>query len=84
VQPLTPIVVQVAGETPTDIGVIDILYGAIGITGLMILGSAVLGVLLGLLFIVIRRQLDARKPPRSPSSVYGFTPGPSSTGTRPD
>jgi hypothetical protein len=83
-QPLSPIVVRVVGETPADIGVIDILYGAIGITGIMLIGSAILGGLLGLLFILVRKRLDAREPPHSPSSAYGFTPGPSSADTNQD
>lgn len=74
VQPLTPIVVKVVGEPPKDIGVIDIIFGSLGITGLILVGSAVLGFGLGVLFIWIRKRLSADEPLHSPSSAYGFTP----------
>ena len=35
-QPVTPIIVKVVGEPPKDIGVIDIIFGSLGITGLML------------------------------------------------
>ncbi len=73
-QPTTPIVVKVVGETPKDIGVIDIIFGSLGITGLILIGSALLGLLLGGLIIFIRRRLSADEPLHSPSSAYGFTP----------
>ena len=73
-QPVTPIVVKVVGEPPKDIGVIDIIFGSLGITGLMLVGSALLGLLLGGLIIVVRRRLARDEPTHSPSSAYGFTP----------
>ncbi len=73
-QPVTPIVVKVVGEPPKDIGVIDIIFGSLGITGLMLLGSGLLGLLLGFLFIWVRRRMSADEPVHAPSSAYGFTP----------
>lgn len=73
-QPVTPIVVKVVGEPPKDIGVIDIIFGSLGITGLMLIGSAVLGVALGVLFIWIRKRWTPDEPAHAPSSAYGFTP----------
>lgn len=73
-QPLSPIIVRVEGETPKDIGVIDIIFGSLGITGLLLVGSVVLGLLLGLLFIWFRKRMEADEPVHAPSSAYGFTP----------
>ncbi len=73
-QPVTPIVVKVVGEPPKDIGVVDIIFGSLGITGLMLIGSSLLGLLLGVLFIWIRKRMSAREPVHAPSSAYGFTP----------
>jgi hypothetical protein len=73
-QPLTPIVVKVTGDAPKEIGVIDIIFGSLGITGLMLLGSCLLGLLLGLLFIWWRKRAADDEPAHAPSSAYGFTP----------
>lgn len=73
-QPLSPIIVKVEGEVPKDIAVIDIIVGSLGITGLMLIGSALLGLLLGGLFIWFRRRTVTEVPAHSPGSAYGFTP----------
>lgn len=73
-QPLSPIVVKVEGEVPKDIGVIDIIFGSFGVIGVVLVGSAVLGLLLGALIIGIRRRISSREPSHAPSSAYGFTP----------
>jgi len=73
-QPPTPIVVKVVGETPQDIGVIDIIYGSLGITGVILAGSLLLGLFLGILIIWVRKRMEAREPDHAPSSAYGFTP----------
>jgi ABC-type phosphate transport system permease subunit len=73
-QPLSPIIVQVEGEPPKDIGVIDIIFGSLGITGLMLVGSALLGLLVGLLIIWFHKRQAANEPTHAPSSAYGFTP----------
>jgi hypothetical protein len=73
-QPLTPIVVKVVGEPPKDIGVIDIIFGSLGITGLMLVGSFLLGLLLGVVFIWWRKRMVGDEPTHAPSSAYGFTP----------
>jgi len=73
-QPATPIVVKVVGEQPKDIGVIDIIFGSLGITGLILAGSGLLGLLLGIFFIWLRKRMEANEPVHAPSSAYGFTP----------
>jgi hypothetical protein len=73
-QPITPIVVKVVAEPPKDIGVIDIIFGSLGITGLMLVGSALLGLALGVAFIWVRGRFASDEPTHAPSSAYGFTP----------
>ncbi len=73
-QPTSPIIVKMAGERPKDIGVIDIIFGSLGITAMFLVGAAVLGVLLGLAFIWVRKRMTANEPVHAPSSAYGFTP----------
>ena len=73
-QPATPIIVKVAGERPKDIGVIDIIFGSLGITAMFLLGACLLGLLLGILFIWVRKRMEANEPVHAPSSAYGFTP----------
>lgn len=73
-QPLSPIIVQVEGEPPQDIGVIDIIFGSLGITGLILVGSLLLGLALGGLLIWIQKRRASGAELPSPSSAYGFTP----------
>lgn len=73
-QPATPIVVKMAGERPKDIGVIDIIFGSLGITAMFLVGACLLGILLGVAFIWVRERMEADEPVHAPSSAYGFTP----------
>lgn len=54
-QPVNPIVVRVIEEPVETTGVADILIGAIGLTGVMLLAALVLGGLLGAILIGIKR-----------------------------
>lgn len=56
--PLTPIVVQIADTRPTEIGVIDILLGSLGITGLLLVGSALLGLAVAAVIFWMRRRFE--------------------------
>ena len=56
--PLTPIIVQVPDSPVAEIGVIDILMGSLGITGLLLLGSALLGVAVAAIIFWLRRRRD--------------------------
>ena len=46
-QPSDPIIVQVVEQPVDSTTVADVLLGAIGLTGLMVLAALILGVLLG-------------------------------------
>jgi hypothetical protein len=67
VQPVNPIVVRVVEEPVETTGVADILIGAIGLTGVMLVSALVLGVLLGAILIGIKR-LRARYEPEIPDT----------------
>jgi hypothetical protein len=59
-QPFTPIIVKVVEQPSKEISVADILMGSVGITGLFLLGAALLGFVLGAAFILFRRWQDSR------------------------
>jgi hypothetical protein len=53
-QPSTPIIVEVVKQPATETTVVDILLGAIGLTGVLVVAGAVLGGLLGGVLIWFR------------------------------
>jgi hypothetical protein len=55
VQQTAPIVVRVIEEPVKSTGVADILIGALGLTGVMLLAALLLGALLGAILIGIKR-----------------------------
>jgi hypothetical protein len=55
VQPGEPIVVRVIEEPVKETGVADILVGALGLTGVLLLAALLLGGLLGGILIGIKR-----------------------------
>jgi hypothetical protein len=50
-----PIVVRVVEQPTRPLGVADIIVQAIGLTGVLLIGAALLGVVLGAVFIWFRR-----------------------------
>ena len=54
-QPANPIVVRVVEQPVEETGVADILIGAMGLTGVMLLAALVLGAVLGGILIGIKR-----------------------------
>ena len=78
-QPITPTIVKVVPAPAREIGVLDVLIGALGLTGVIVLGSVVLGCVLGAIIIGFKRwraertgvdgsseqiRLDLSAPPR--------------------
>lgn len=59
-QPSAPIIVKVIQVPSHTLG--DVVLSAIGISGVMALGAAVLGLLLGLCFIGFRIRQRRRQP----------------------
>ena len=73
--PLTPIIVQVVDAPAKEIGVIDILMGSLGITGILLLGSALFGVLVaGVIFWIRRRLATATDGTSLASAQLNLTP----------
>ena len=54
-QPTDPIVVRVMEEPVESTGISDILIGALGLTGVMLLAAILLGALLGGILIGVKR-----------------------------
>jgi hypothetical protein len=50
-QPITPTIVQIVPPLTQGVGVLDVLVGSLGLTGVIALGSVVLGAALGALLI---------------------------------
>lgn len=58
--PVTPVVVQIVEEPTTEVSVADILVGAFGFVGAVLVAAAVVGLIAGALFILFRKWRDAR------------------------
>jgi hypothetical protein len=63
-----PIVVEVAKQPPVtpEITMGEVILGAIGLTGAIMLTAAVAGLIVGALVIWIKRRRDAKAPPTDP------------------
>jgi hypothetical protein len=64
----SPIVVNVVKQPPVtpEIGMADVVLSAIGLTGVIMLAAAIAGLLVGGIFIWIRKKRDASEPPTDP------------------
>ena len=60
--PQEPIVVQIFDEPVRETTVVDVLVGAIGLTGVLSLTAVLLGALLGGSFILYRKRQARRTP----------------------
>ena len=60
IQPLTPIIVKVVSDPTPQVSVVDVLVDALGLTGLILAGSFVLGGVVGVLLIACSRWKAAR------------------------
>jgi hypothetical protein len=59
-QPVTPVIVKVVSDPTPQVTVVDVLVGALGLTGVIVAGSFVLGGVVGLLLIAYSRWRTAR------------------------
>jgi len=53
-EPVVPVIVRVVSEPTPELGVVDVLVQALGLTGVLLLGSALFGFILGVVFIWYR------------------------------
>lgn len=58
--PFTPTIVKIVPPPTQQVGVIDVMLGSLGLTGVIVLGSIVLGAGLGALFIAYRKWRENR------------------------
>jgi hypothetical protein len=59
-QPVTPVIVKVVSEPTPQVTVVDVLVDALGLTGVIVAGSFVLGGIVGLLLIAFSRWKTGR------------------------
>ena len=59
-QPVTTTIVKVVPPPSQEVGVLDVLVGSLGLTGVMVIGSILLGGLLGGTVIAYRRWQDRK------------------------
>jgi ABC-type phosphate transport system permease subunit len=60
-QPLTPIIIKVVPAPTPEVGVGDILLGSLGLTGVIVVSSFIIGVFLGGLLIAYSRRRANRR-----------------------
>ena len=60
IQPVTPVIVKVVSDATPQVTVVDVLVDALGLTGVIVAGSFVLGGVVGLLLIAYSRWKAAR------------------------
>jgi len=60
-QPLTPIIIKVVPAPTPEVGVGDILLGSLGLTGVIVVLSFMIGVVLGGLLIAYSRRRANRR-----------------------
>ena len=59
-QPITPVIVKVVSDPTPQVTVVDVIVGALGLTGLILVGSLLVGGLVGGLLIAYGRRQSAR------------------------
>ena len=75
-QPSTPIMVRVVEQPVESTTVADVLLGAIGLTGALILGAVLLGALFGAILIGIKRYREKHNlEPVPDAEALKITPG---------
>lgn len=75
-QPFTPIIVKVVEAPSKEISVADILMGSVGITGIFLIGAALLGFVLGGAFILFRRWRSNRDGDTTMRDAFRLTQPP--------
>jgi uncharacterized protein YneF (UPF0154 family) len=72
-QPYTPIVVQVAEEPTRETTVADILLGAVGFVGIVLLAALVVGIVAGAAFYYVRKRRSGRVADAPAISAHTLT-----------
>jgi hypothetical protein len=72
-QPSDPIVVRVIEQPVHETTVADVVLGALGLTGVLLLAALVFGLLLGGLLVFRRRRRDRRNVEEEGTQRLGLT-----------
>jgi ABC-type dipeptide/oligopeptide/nickel transport system permease component len=59
-QPVTPVIVRIVSAPTPQVSVVDVMVDALGLTGLIVIVSLVVGGVLGVLLIVYKRWRSER------------------------
>lgn len=68
-QPVTPVIIKVVPAPTPEVGVVDILLGSLGLIGLIVAASIVLGLLVGGLLIAHSRWRAGQRADNDDSDV---------------
>jgi hypothetical protein len=58
---VTPVIIKVIPQATPEVTVVDVIVDSLGLTGLILVGSLVVGGLLGMLFIWASRRRQERR-----------------------
>jgi NhaP-type Na+/H+ or K+/H+ antiporter len=72
-QPVTPYVVELAGEATRETQVSDILFGAVGLVAVGLLLALLAGLMVGALFIRFRERRRLRDPQEDAAVELGLS-----------
>jgi len=70
-QPITPTVVKIVDAPTRETSVADILMGAVGLVGFVLLAAALVGLVAGVVFFLVRRARVGRRE-TIPGSEYSL------------
>jgi hypothetical protein len=76
IQPADPIVVRVLEEPVPETTVADVILGALGLTGVLLLAALLFGLLLGVLMVARRRLRERRNVEDEGTQRLGLSPDP--------
>jgi hypothetical protein len=76
VQPSDPIVVRVLEEPVPETTVADVILGALGLTGVLLMAALLFGLLLGFLMVARRRLRERRNLEDEGTQRLGLTADP--------
>jgi len=66
---VTPVIVRVVDEPTRETSVADILIGAVGLVGFVLLLAALVGLVAGVVFIVMRKLQARHEVPGAPNEL---------------
>jgi hypothetical protein len=72
-QPSDPIVVRVLEEPVPETTVADVILGALGLTGVLLMAALLFGLLLGFLMVARRRLRERRNQEEEGAQRLGLT-----------